>query len=176
MRCEICNRRSENVGPRRGFDYSDSVCGGCCDLDEPARRPEGKGDGEFSCISCGGILYKMESEIEGHCQDCVEQCYLCCTLVLCDDGKLTKTVLPLPPPKAVMRRDLLKGWGESGPDRRTGRLKDWYPTNAKIELCPLCAKQFARCIAAEEKRKARTSNAGNGGEPAAKKRKRRAGK
>ena len=31
-RCEICGRRSENVGPRRGFDYRASVCGGCTDL------------------------------------------------------------------------------------------------------------------------------------------------
>lgn len=31
--CEICGRRSENVGPRRGFDYSSGVCGGCADLD-----------------------------------------------------------------------------------------------------------------------------------------------
>jgi len=29
-RCNICSRRSENVGPRRGFDYENSVCGGCC--------------------------------------------------------------------------------------------------------------------------------------------------
>lgn len=34
FRCEVCNRRSENVGPRRGFDYRDSVCGGCVELDE----------------------------------------------------------------------------------------------------------------------------------------------
>mmetsp|Transcript_15999 Transcript_15999/g.34803 ORF Transcript_15999/g.34803 Transcript_15999/m.34803 type:complete len:142 (+) Transcript_15999:98-523(+) len=32
-RCQLCGRRSENVGPRRGFDYSDDICGGCADLD-----------------------------------------------------------------------------------------------------------------------------------------------
>ena len=31
-RCEICGRRSENVGPRRGFDYANDVCGGCIEL------------------------------------------------------------------------------------------------------------------------------------------------
>ena len=39
----------------------------------------------YTCISCGGTLYKWESEIEGHCQDCVELCYLCGTEVLWDD-------------------------------------------------------------------------------------------
>ena len=33
FRCEICGRRSENVGPRRGFDYRLCVCGGCTELD-----------------------------------------------------------------------------------------------------------------------------------------------
>ena len=33
-RCRICNRSSENVGGRRGFDYRDRICGGCCELDE----------------------------------------------------------------------------------------------------------------------------------------------
>ena len=28
-RCTICNRRSEGVGPRRGFNYEDDYCGGC---------------------------------------------------------------------------------------------------------------------------------------------------
>lgn len=32
-RCTVCGRSSEGVGPRRGFDYDDDVCGGCCDLD-----------------------------------------------------------------------------------------------------------------------------------------------
>mmetsp|Transcript_8867 Transcript_8867/g.24487 ORF Transcript_8867/g.24487 Transcript_8867/m.24487 type:complete len:325 (-) Transcript_8867:298-1272(-) len=32
FRCGVCGRRSENVGPRRGFDYKASVCGGCCEL------------------------------------------------------------------------------------------------------------------------------------------------
>ena len=32
FRCEICGRRSENVGPRRGFDYTVSYCGGCACL------------------------------------------------------------------------------------------------------------------------------------------------
>lgn len=27
--CGICGRRSENVGPRRGFNYVDEYCGGC---------------------------------------------------------------------------------------------------------------------------------------------------
>ncbi len=31
-RCGMCNRRSENVGPRRGFCYRHSQCGGCFDL------------------------------------------------------------------------------------------------------------------------------------------------
>ena len=32
FRCEICGRRSENVGPRRGFNYEESYCGGCCEM------------------------------------------------------------------------------------------------------------------------------------------------
>lgn len=32
-RCEMCGRRSENVGPRRGFSYADNMCGGCTELD-----------------------------------------------------------------------------------------------------------------------------------------------
>lgn len=32
-RCQLCGRSSENVGPRRGFDYSEDVCGGCADLE-----------------------------------------------------------------------------------------------------------------------------------------------
>lgn len=28
-RCDMCNRCSENIGPRRGFNYQDSYCGGC---------------------------------------------------------------------------------------------------------------------------------------------------
>ena len=28
-RCSLCNRRSEGVGPRRGFNYKDGYCGGC---------------------------------------------------------------------------------------------------------------------------------------------------
>ena len=31
-RCSVCGRRSDNVGPRRGFDYRTSTCGGCTDL------------------------------------------------------------------------------------------------------------------------------------------------
>ena len=33
-RCQMCNRRSEFVGHRRGFDYCDRICGGCCDLEQ----------------------------------------------------------------------------------------------------------------------------------------------
>ena len=29
-RCDMCGRRSENVGPRRGFDHRNNICGGCC--------------------------------------------------------------------------------------------------------------------------------------------------
>jgi len=32
-RCQLCGRSSEGVGPRRGFDYTQDVCGGCTDLD-----------------------------------------------------------------------------------------------------------------------------------------------
>jgi hypothetical protein len=32
IRCLICNRRAENVGPRRGFDYKNNYCGGCVEL------------------------------------------------------------------------------------------------------------------------------------------------
>eukprot|EP00563_Minutocellus_polymorphus_P018542 CAMPEP_0197717180 /NCGR_PEP_ID=MMETSP1434-20131217/1808_1 /TAXON_ID=265543 /ORGANISM="Minutocellus polymorphus, Strain CCMP3303" /LENGTH=141 /DNA_ID=CAMNT_0043301669 /DNA_START=65 /DNA_END=490 /DNA_ORIENTATION=+ len=32
-RCNLCGRSSEGVGPRRGFDYDNDICGGCCDLD-----------------------------------------------------------------------------------------------------------------------------------------------
>jgi len=31
-RCKTCRRSSENVGPRRGFDYENGYCGGCTDL------------------------------------------------------------------------------------------------------------------------------------------------
>ena len=30
--CTICNRSSEGVGPRRGFNYEDDYCGGCVSL------------------------------------------------------------------------------------------------------------------------------------------------
>ena len=33
-KCQLCGRSSEGVGPRRGFDYRNSVCGGCTDLSE----------------------------------------------------------------------------------------------------------------------------------------------
>ena len=32
IRCLICNRKAENVGPRRGFDYKNNYCGGCVEL------------------------------------------------------------------------------------------------------------------------------------------------
>lgn len=42
-RCDVCGRRSENVGPRRGFDYSISMCGGCTELSEPEDGGEDDG-------------------------------------------------------------------------------------------------------------------------------------
>ncbi|KAL7429462.1 hypothetical protein ACHAXM_001701 [Skeletonema potamos] len=33
-KCQLCGRSSEGVGPRRGFDYRNDVCGGCTDLSE----------------------------------------------------------------------------------------------------------------------------------------------
>ena len=32
--CTICGRCSENVGPRRGFDYENDTCGGCVELSD----------------------------------------------------------------------------------------------------------------------------------------------
>eukprot|EP00035_Acanthoeca_spectabilis_P029499 m.474717 g.474717 ORF g.474717 m.474717 type:complete len:290 (-) comp36819_c0_seq1:140-1009(-) len=33
-RCHCCGRSAQGVGPRRGFDYKQQICGGCVDLDE----------------------------------------------------------------------------------------------------------------------------------------------
>ena len=46
--CECCGRRSENVGPRRGFDYKDSFCGGCGDLSEMSDADERKLQSRFA--------------------------------------------------------------------------------------------------------------------------------
>ena len=32
VRCSICNRRAEFVGPTRGFDFKRGMCGGCVEL------------------------------------------------------------------------------------------------------------------------------------------------
>ena len=46
--CEVCGRSSENVGPRRGFDYVNDYCGGCCEIssDDDGHNKEG------CCRSC----------------------------------------------------------------------------------------------------------------------------
>jgi hypothetical protein len=32
--CDECGARSEHVGPQRGFDYENDLCGACCDFEE----------------------------------------------------------------------------------------------------------------------------------------------
>jgi hypothetical protein len=32
--CDQCGARSEHVGPQRGFDYENDLCGACCDFEE----------------------------------------------------------------------------------------------------------------------------------------------
>ncbi|KAL7500350.1 hypothetical protein ACHAWT_010516 [Skeletonema menzelii] len=64
-RCDYCGRSSDNVGPRRGFDYINDVCGGCCELSSDddghtkyrqcrkCKRPMySHGGGDFAPSSC----------------------------------------------------------------------------------------------------------------------------
>lgn len=79
--CDVCGRRSENVGPRRGFDYANDVCGGCCDIssDDDGHNKEGY------CRKCKQIIYMAggkncvpERSIHGYCGNCVKTCRICC--------------------------------------------------------------------------------------------------
>ena len=72
-RCEICGRSSENVGPRRGFDYINDCCGGCCEMssDDDGHTEEG------FCRSCKKNMYKRGSQIDNYCFNCVKTCQLC---------------------------------------------------------------------------------------------------
>ena len=49
-RYELCGRRSENVGPRRGFDYVHDYCGGSKgknSLDKAVNRRNSKNQADF---------------------------------------------------------------------------------------------------------------------------------
>jgi len=95
-RCEVCNRSSENVGPRRGFDYANDVCGGCCEIssDDDGHNEEGY------CRSCKKYMYKDKYEklcagktydgfripvggarvsgaFPAYCVKCCKECQLC---------------------------------------------------------------------------------------------------
>ena len=70
--CEVCGRSSENVGPRRGFDYINDYCGGCCDLssDDDGHTEEG------FCRSCKKYI-TFQSAFDSYCGNCVKYCQLC---------------------------------------------------------------------------------------------------
>ena len=80
-RCTLCNRRSEFVGARRGFDYRNNLCGGCYELSDEDDEDEG---GE-NCKGCGDNLYELPSEIDGYCQNCVVMCDACGATVITED-------------------------------------------------------------------------------------------
>ena len=80
-RCGCCGRRSENVGPRRGFDYINDVCGGCCELssDDDGQTKE------YHCRNCKQFMYTHggancvpTSSFDTYCRNCVKSCQLCC--------------------------------------------------------------------------------------------------
>lgn len=79
-RCEVCNRSSSDVGPRRGFDYANDVCGGCCEIssDDDGHNEEGH------CRSCKKYMYMKGgpncvpvSGLDNYCMNCVKYCQLC---------------------------------------------------------------------------------------------------
>ncbi len=79
-RCDYCGRSSDNVGPRRGFDYVNDVCGGCCELssDDDGHTEEGH------CRQCKRFMYMHGgpncapvSCFDTYCGNCVKLCELC---------------------------------------------------------------------------------------------------
>jgi hypothetical protein len=57
-RCDICGRRSEFVGPTRGFDYNKDICGGCCSLSGSTEESDGESeesDGESEEHHLGAV-------------------------------------------------------------------------------------------------------------------------
>ena len=76
-RCDMCNRRSEFVGPTRGFDYSSSICGGCYELSDV--------EDDEVCRGCGDNLYELPSEIDGYCGNCVQMCDACGDLTIAEE-------------------------------------------------------------------------------------------
>lgn len=50
QQCRCCGRRSDNVGPRRGFCYRTSYCGGCTDLPKMNEEEAERKNLEFSCF------------------------------------------------------------------------------------------------------------------------------
>lgn len=72
-RCDICGRRSETVGPVRGFDYASSICGGCCAI---SSDDDGHNE-ENHCRACKKYMYNTMSEVDNYCSDCVPLCPVC---------------------------------------------------------------------------------------------------
>lgn len=79
-RCEVCNRQSSDVGPRRGFDYANDICGGCCEIssDDDGNNEEGH------CRGCKKYMYMKGgpncvpvSGLDNYCANCIKYCQLC---------------------------------------------------------------------------------------------------
>ena len=79
--CDYCGRSSANVGPRRGFDYINDVCGGCCAL---SSDDDGNTE-ENHCRKCKRLMSSYGSVVNcaptsylaTYCGDCVKRCKLC---------------------------------------------------------------------------------------------------
>ena len=125
-RCQLCNRRSDFVGPTRGFDYANSVCGGCYDLSD------GEGDGE-TCKGCGGNLYELPSEIDDYCGNCVEMCDACYELVIASE-KVAIALSPAVHRKLSIHQQLIDT-DERAEEIGLNDMED----GEMIELCIDCA-------------------------------------
>ena len=62
-RCEVCNRSSKNVGPRRGFDYANDVCGGCCEI---SSDDDGHNYHQHGTHIVDNILHNSNSNYQGY--------------------------------------------------------------------------------------------------------------
>lgn len=116
-RCDVCNRRSENVGPRRGFDYANDVCGGCCDISSD--------EDEYNCNSCKKNLYKRQTQVEGYCFDCVGYCQVC-----------MQDIHPNDEVERPLDDDVRSLVGD--PEEAEERFGD-----GDVTLCPECAEDLA---------------------------------
>ena len=125
--CSLCGRRSENVGPRRGYDYVNDYCGGCCDLssDDDGHCEEGY------CRQCGKNLCKIESSIDHYCMNCVKVCRNCSTQMSPEKVEVT--------PLDNIIKDMID---------ETDVWEDILGDDAKdgdpVDLCKSCHKKWRR--------------------------------